>query len=167
MDVFISYNWGIKKQVNELFDALTSLNYQVWLDEKDLNSGNSALTAELAKGIKQSKVFVSCITNDYCKSNNCNLEVEYASAKKKPMIALMIEKIDPTDIDEIQITGRLDETSGIGFIITPFVRINCYKNAKDWPNLNKDEIIKAIKNSLEVYAFINHINLDKIIKLIT
>jgi hypothetical protein len=151
MDVFISYNWGVKKQVKALFDILTSSNYQVWLDEKDLNSGNSALTAELAKGIKQSKVFLSCITNDYCKSNNCNLEVEYASAKKKPMIALMIDRIDPTDIDEIQITGRLDETSGIGFIITPFVRINCYKNAQDWPNLNKDEIIKAIKNSLEVF----------------
>ena len=151
MDVFISYNWGVKKQVKALFDILTSSNYQVWLDENDLNSGNSALTAELAKGIKQSKVFLSCITNDYCKSNNCNLEVEYASAKKKPMIALMIDRIDPTDIDEIQITGRLDETSGIGFIITPFVRINCYKNAQDWPNLNKDEIIKAIKNSLEVF----------------
>ncbi len=151
MDVFISYNWGVKKQVKALFDILTSSNYQVWLDENDLNSGSSALTAELAKGIKQSKVFLSCITNDYCKSNNCNLEVEYASAKKKPMIALMIDRIDPTDIDEIQITGRLDETSGIGFIITPFVRINCYKNAQDWPNLNKDEIIKAIKNSLEVF----------------
>ena len=61
MDVFISYNWGVKKQVKSLFDILTSLKYQVWLDEKDLNGGNSALTAELAKGIKQSKVFVSCL----------------------------------------------------------------------------------------------------------
>ncbi len=153
MDVFISYNWGIKKQVKALFDILTCLNYQVWLDEKDLNGGNSALTTELAKGIKQSKVFVSCVTTDYCKSYNCNLEVEYASANKKPMIALMVDRIDSTDIDEIQITGRLDVTSGIGFIITPFVRINCYKNGQDWPNLNKDEIISAIDNSLEVYAF--------------
>jgi hypothetical protein len=151
MDVFISYNWGVKKQVKSLFDILTSLKYQVWLDEKDLNGGNSALTAELAKGIKQSKVFLSCITTDYCKSYNCNLEVEYASAKKKPMIALMIDRINPTDIDEIQITGRLDETSGIGFIIGPLTRINCYNNGQDWPNLNKDEIIKAIINSLEVF----------------
>ena len=72
--------------------------------------------AELASAIKSSKVFLCCITKDYCKSYNCNLEVEYANAKKKPMISLMIEKIDPTDIDDIQVTDR-DQTSGIGFII--------------------------------------------------
>lgn len=114
MDVFISYNWGVKKQVKALFDILTSSNYQVWLDEKDLNSGNSALTTELAKGIKQSKVFLSCITNDYCKSNNCNLEIEYAHAKSKTAIALSIQRL--TKIEEIKITGK-DHETGIDFII--------------------------------------------------
>ena len=116
-DVFISYNWGIKVQVQKLYQVLTSLNYKVWLDERELNAGSNALTAELAKAIKNSKVILSCITTDYCKSYNCNLEVEYASAKKKQMIALMIERIDPTSIDEIKLTGR-NQTSGIGFIIT-------------------------------------------------
>jgi len=67
--------------------------------------------------IKNSKVILSCITTDYCKSYNCNLEVEYASAKKKQMIALMIERIEPTSIDEVIVTGR-NQSSGIGFIIT-------------------------------------------------
>ena len=116
-DVFISYNWGIKAQVQKLFQVLTSLNYKVWLDERELNAGSNPLTAELARAIKNSKVILSCITTDYCKSYNCNLEVEYASAKKKQMIALMIERIDPTSIDEIKVTGR-NQTSGIGFIIT-------------------------------------------------
>jgi hypothetical protein len=116
-DVFISYNWEIKKQVQQLYAILTSLNYKVWLDERELNAGSNALTAELAMAIKNSKVILSCITTDYCKSYNCNLEVEYASAKKKEMVVLMIEKIDTTKIDEIQITGR-NQSSGIGFIIT-------------------------------------------------
>ena len=116
-DVFISYNWGIKKQVQQLYQVLTSLNYKVWLDERELNAGSSPLTAELATAIKNSKVILSCITTDYCKSYNCNLEVEYVSAKKKEMIALMIDKIDTTKIDEIQVTGR-NQISGIGFIIT-------------------------------------------------
>ena len=116
-DVFISYNHLIKQQVKQLYQVLTSLNYKVWLDERELNAGSSPLTAELALAIKNSKVILSCITTDYCKSYNCNLEVEYASAKKKQMIALMIERIDPTSIDEIQVTGR-NQTSGIGFIIT-------------------------------------------------
>jgi len=116
-DVFISYNLEIKKQVQQLYNILQSLNYKVWIDEKELNSGNSPLTTELAMAIKNSKVILSCITKDYCKSFNCNREIEYASAKKKQMVALMIERIDTTKIDEIQVTGR-DQASGIGFIIT-------------------------------------------------
>jgi hypothetical protein len=116
-DVFISYNWGIKKQVQQLYEVLKSLNYKVWLDERELNAGTSPLTAELAIAIKDSKVILSCITKDYCKSYNCNLEVEYASAKKKQIVPLLIEEIDPTRIDEIQVTGR-GQASGIGFIIT-------------------------------------------------
>ena len=116
-DVFISYNWGIKTQVRQLYEVLKSLDYKVWLDERELNAGSNPLTAELATAIRDSKVILSCITTDYCKSFNCNLEVEYASAKKKKMIALMIERIDTTTIDEIQVTGR-GQTSGIGFIIT-------------------------------------------------
>jgi hypothetical protein len=115
-DVFISYNWSIKTQVRQLCQVLTSLNYKVWMDEKELNAGNSPLTTELAMAIKNSKVILSCITKDYCKSFNCNLEVEYASAKKKQMIVLMIERIDTTKIDEIEVTGR-NQASGIGFII--------------------------------------------------
>ena len=116
-DVFISYNWGIKAQVRQLYEILKSLNYKVWLDERELNAGSSPLTTELALAIRDSKVILSCITKDYCASYNCNLEVEYASAKKKPMIVLMIEKIDTTTIDQIEVTGR-GQASGIGFIIT-------------------------------------------------
>ena len=116
-DVLISYNWGIKVQVQQLYQVLTSLNYKVWLDERELNAGSNPLTAELAMAIKNSKVVLSCITTDYCKSYNCNLVVEYASAKKKQMIALMIERIEPTSIDEVIVTGR-NQSSGIGFIIT-------------------------------------------------
>ncbi len=116
-DVFISYNSDIKKQVKQLDEVLKSLNYKVWLDERELNAGSSPLTAELAMAIRDSKVIISCITTDYCKSYNCNLEVEYASAKKKQIIVLMIEKIDTTTIDLIEVTGR-DQASGIGFIIT-------------------------------------------------
>jgi hypothetical protein len=116
-DVFISYSWAIKVQVLKLYAILTSLNYKVWLDERELNAGSSPLTAELAMAIRDSKVILSCITKDYCKSYNCNLELEYASAKKKQMIVLMIERMDTTEIDEFEVTGR-GQPSGIGFIIT-------------------------------------------------
>jgi hypothetical protein len=106
-----------KKPIQILYDVLKCLNYKVRLDERELIAGSSPLTAELALAIRDSKVILSCITTDYCKSYNCNLELEYATAKKKQMIALMIERIDTTTIDLIQVTGR-DQASGIGFIIT-------------------------------------------------
>ena len=116
-DVFISYNWGIKDQVKKLYAILTSLNYKVWLDERELNAGSSPLTTELALAIRDSKVILSCITKDYCRSFNCNLEIEYATAKKKQMVTLLVEEMDTNKIDEIQVTGR-NQASGIGFIIT-------------------------------------------------
>jgi len=115
-DVFISYNHLIKKQAKQLYDVLTSLNYKVWMDQTDLTAGSSPLTSELATAIKNSKVFLSCITKDYCRSFNCNREIEYASNTKKQMIILMIENMDPATIDEIPITGH-DQKTGIGFII--------------------------------------------------
>jgi hypothetical protein len=115
-DVFISYNHLIKKQANQLYDVLTSLNYKVWMDQTDLNAGSSPATSELATAIKNSKVFLSCITKDYCRSFNCNREIEFASSTNMQMITLMIEELDPATIDEIPITGR-NQKSGIGFII--------------------------------------------------
>ncbi len=116
MDIFLSYNWNIKEQVKLLHEELEKENFKVWRDEKQLHAGNNALTAELAKGIKNAKAIICCITKDYCKSNNCNLEIEFASQCKKTMIVLMIDKIEPTKIDEIQVDERCKE-SGIGFII--------------------------------------------------
>ena len=117
MDIFLSYNWKIKEQVKLLHEQLEKEDFKVWRDDKQLHAGNSALTAELAKGIKKSKVIICCITKDYCKSKNCNLEIEFATSCKKQMIVLMIDKIEPTEIDEIKVEERLDKYSGIRFII--------------------------------------------------
>ena len=116
-DVFLSYDWAIKEKVSILNKILINLGYKVWFDERELSAGSSPLTAELALAIRDSKVILSCITKDYCASFNCNLEIEYATAKKKQMVTLLVEEIDTTKIDEIQVTGR-GQASGIGFIIT-------------------------------------------------
>jgi hypothetical protein len=148
MDIFISYNWSIKQQVKDLYEVLTNqLNYKVWLDDNELKSNIS--NSEIANAIKNSKIFISCITNDYCKCNSCNLEIEYALAKKKQIIALIIDNnIDTAKIDEIQISGRENQTSVIGYL-TSCIYINCSNNI-DWPKENKDEIQKAINKCLEV-----------------
>ena len=136
MDVFISYNWNVKDQVKELFKILTNdYNLKVWLDELELNGGNmSSLTAELASAIKNSKIFICCLTREYCRSQNCNLEIEYASVLKKKIIVLSIDDIDTTKIDEIQITGSL-QFSGIGFIITYIYFLIIYYYILAWQSI--------------------------------
>ena len=178
MDVFISYNWKVKEKVKELYKILTEeYNLKVWLDDMQLNGGNmSSLTAELASAIKNSKIFICCLTNQYCRSQNCNLEIEYASVLQKKIIVLSIDDLDTTKIDEIQITGSL-QYSGIGFIITYLflilynyiyiycnnsklililtsrcIRINCYESSNSLIE-KKQTILKAIFDSLKVIYF--------------
>jgi hypothetical protein len=57
-----------REQVKQLYDTLQGLNYKVWLDERELNAGSNALTPELELAIRDSKVILSCITTDYCRS---------------------------------------------------------------------------------------------------
>ena len=54
MDIFLSYNWKIKEQVKLLHEQLEKEGFKVWRDDRELHA--SALTTELANGIKKSKV---------------------------------------------------------------------------------------------------------------
>ena len=78
------------------------------------------------------------------------LKLNMHQLKKKQIIALIIDNnIDTAKIDEIQISGRENQTSVIGYL-TSCIYINCSNNI-DWPKENKDEIQKAINKCLEVY----------------
>jgi hypothetical protein len=113
-DIFISYQWNIKPDVIRLEENLLKLNHTVWRDDHELMAGDD-LEARLAISITNSKLIICCITEDYCKSINCNLEFKYAHGLRKPMIVLMIENIKPNDICKIR---KADGSAcGIGFII--------------------------------------------------
>ena len=116
MDIFISYNWKIKTQVKELYEILTKqLKFKVWLDDEQLNAGYP-LFSELAKAIDDSKVFICCLTTDYCKSKNCNREFKYADDSNKPIIILKIDNLKSNEITKIKIT-ETNKECGIGFAI--------------------------------------------------
>ena len=115
-DIFISYQWAIKPEVKILDEKLTKMGLNVWRDERDLQSNDKPLTSQLSISIKKSKIFLCCITEKYCKSHNCNLEIEWANTLNKPLIVLMIERLSPGQISDIEVTGRR-HTSGVGFII--------------------------------------------------
>jgi len=93
-DAFLSYNWSIKNEVKLLEESLTEMGLKVWRDdEKELHANDGSLLGELAQAIKISKTFVCCVTNSYCESHNCNLEIEFANTLAKPLVVLMFERL--------------------------------------------------------------------------
>ena len=93
-NVYISYNWRQKKDIKQLDTKLKSIGYKAWRDERKLQTNNAPLSSVAALAIRKSSLFLCCITSKYCESNYCSSEIEFASALKKPMIALMIENIN-------------------------------------------------------------------------
>ncbi|XP_046546751.1 uncharacterized protein LOC124256827 [Haliotis rubra] len=90
MDVFLSYQWGKQPQVQKLFARLTSLGYTCWMDVHQMGGGDS-LFDKIDKGVRGSKVVISCVTTKYCLSANCRREVSLADALKKPIVPLLLE----------------------------------------------------------------------------
>ena len=115
-DVFISYNWNVKNEVKYLDKKLTESGVKVFLDDKALQTNDLPLSIQLTNEIKKSKIFLCCITKDYCKSLNCNLEFEYANTIAKPIVVLMIDDLKPCEINDTKINNKR-YSSGIGFMI--------------------------------------------------
>ena len=138
-DVFISYNWDHKVQVRNLYDMLTK-NYglKCWLDDVELKP--NSLMDELAKGITNSKVFLCCITKQYCKSSNFIGEINHARNLDKPMVILMIERLG------------ISALGGVGFIIGQLIRTNAYKFPELFDEPSGDlikQVIKAVNDKLD------------------
>jgi hypothetical protein len=114
-DVFISYNWNSKSQVEILEKNLQKNGLIVWRDVNELTA--KLLAGQIANAIDNSKSFICCITKKYCESYYCNLEFEYAIKAQKKMIILMIEDINPVRMTRINVKNRSDVICGIGFHI--------------------------------------------------
>jgi len=115
-DIFLSYNWGIQKQVEKLDKNLTNSGLKVWRDVNKLQTDSQPLTSQLAKAIANSKIVICCLTEAYCKSHVCNLEISFADKLAKPIIVLMIQNLNPNKIHELKIKDH-NYSSDIGFLI--------------------------------------------------
>ena len=115
-DLFLSYNWSIQDKVKILDNKLRLLGYKLFRDVYDLEKNENPLSTQLAIAIRNSKIVICCINKGYCESQNCNLEIDYAHTLAKPLIVLMIDKLNIEEISDIQVKGRRYK-SGIGFII--------------------------------------------------
>ena len=106
-DVFISYCWAnshdaVKKGTKSTKTSLGWLDPRTldkffkdngvnsWLDIQEANP-SSSLFGEITSGINSASVFISCLSDEYVKSRNCELEFRFAHVSLKiPIIKAIV-----------------------------------------------------------------------------
>jgi hypothetical protein len=99
--IFISYNHASKPLVAEVVKRLRQENLQLWYDEDEIKVGDEQ-SKKMQKGILDSHTVLFFISKLYLKSDNCKLEFNYAFNRKKKRIFLVLEQLDPTDVNGIE-----------------------------------------------------------------
>ena len=90
-DIFLSYQWSIKEKVKCIYNKLTAKGYTCWMDNSALRGGDR-WHAEIDKGIRNCKVYLSFVTIKYAESKNCYKETSLSGELNKPIIPLLMEK---------------------------------------------------------------------------
>ena len=68
--LFLSYHWNSQKEILSLFQSLSDLGYDCWMDVKRLNVGD-CIDEKITSGIRDCRVLLSCLTKTYIESNMC------------------------------------------------------------------------------------------------
>jgi hypothetical protein len=146
---FLSYAHENKDQVMKMLDNVILAGLTVWTDAEEMKQGS--IDENMTNGIRNSQVFVACISTKYEESENCMKEFNYAIAIKKDIIYVLFEKIKGEK-------ERMDQLGVIGFHM---MRKHFYKPK------NVTEIIKGIKDLLIVsfMNFITHLIMLKLTNL--
>ncbi len=144
-DLFISFNWSLNTQIKTLEHNLLQKGLKIFREQKEENIDNP-LTSQLASAIQKSKFFLCCINTAYCKSHNCNLQIEYANSLAKPIFTLLIDDLNLEDMS-ILVTGRKNTKTRIGSILTNCYIIKCFNETDNW--FNDTSKLNDIKRYIE------------------
>ncbi|XP_069131231.1 uncharacterized protein [Argopecten irradians] len=134
--IMLSYNWTHQKMLLKVYDKLTTRGFPVWMDVYHMK-GN--LLDAMSQAIKESKVVIMCVSEQYGESKNCRTEAQYARKKDKIIIPFMMQR-NPN------LPGWLDMMIGEDLY---------YKfydfGLDDQPAFEKrmEEVIKAISHHIE------------------
>ncbi|ELT93160.1 hypothetical protein CAPTEDRAFT_72501, partial [Capitella teleta] len=90
--IFISYQWGFQQEVKMLKNHLEQSGYKAWMDVGQMGGGDK-LYAKIDQGIRAAQVVISCVSEKYAQSPNCNKEVNLSVTLGKPIIPLLMEKM--------------------------------------------------------------------------
>ncbi|XP_064629483.1 uncharacterized protein LOC135488706 [Lineus longissimus] len=89
-DCMISYQWDIQTFVRDVYQDLHMRTLTVWMDIYGDMQGN--INDAMSNGIESSKCILSFLTQKYLESANCNIELQYAIRRNKPIIFIEVEQ---------------------------------------------------------------------------
>jgi len=92
--IFLSYSWANKQIIRRLNDILQQNDCDCWIDDHKMQGG-SELFGEIDNGISDCQVFISCCSNSYGSSVNCQRELLLACDRKKLIIPVLVATCDP------------------------------------------------------------------------
>ena len=116
------------------------MGFNCWLDIHQMGGGDS-LYEKIDSGVRGCKVILTCITQKYSLSANCRREVSLADALKKPMIPLLLEKID------------WPPSGPMSMVFTQLLFINFYRDEEvqmRWDGPKFDELLQKIGEHVQM-----------------
>ena len=134
--IFISYEWGRRDLVCEIVNHLKA-SHKIWIDKDKMIPGER-LHETIQDGINNSEIVLAFVTLAYCKSRNCQLEIQYANRVKKKIVYIVLERL-----------GNVEALpNGMGLLLAENLCFNTYD--PEWTKQNMDhyigKLIDAIKN---------------------
>ena len=79
-----------KDEVMKMLNYLTLANFTAWTDKDEMKQGS--IDENMMNGIKNSQVFVACISTKYKDSENCMSEINYAKASGKDIVYVNLNR---------------------------------------------------------------------------
>ncbi len=127
-DVFMSYEFDVNESIDKLNIKLKENNYKI-------SQNHQVSNAQISDRILSSQIVLCFMTQNYCKSNQCMLEIDFALKCRKDIIFILLENM---------------ETDEIGYIMGNSVCLECFKNPNSWWNDDFVSIKSAIDANLNV-----------------
>lgn len=90
--IFFSYCHADKEKVLAVADKLFQMNFRVWYD-KYLDIGEP-FDDDIAEHIRNCEVFIIFLSEDYLKSEYCDMELKYAQSKGRKCFAVYLSDVD-------------------------------------------------------------------------
>lgn len=137
--IYISYEWGIKRLVREIVNNLREkTNHKIWIDQENVIPGEHLLE-RIRDGIDNSEIIIAFVNGDYLNSRNCLSEIQYAKSIKKKILYIGLENPKKHDVGPLPFDMRI--------LLVEKVWLNAYN--PEWNEKNMEYhigMVDAIKN---------------------